>query len=57
MELGKKQTLYIVKNVKFGVYLAEENDPDAAEKVLQNNVDPDAERQSINSFVKEVISK
>ena len=34
MELGKKQTLYIVKNVKFGVYLAEENDPDAAEKVL-----------------------
>ena len=24
----------IVKNVKFGVYLAEENDPDAAEKVL-----------------------
>ena len=29
----------------------------AAEKVLQNNVDPDAERQSINSFVKEVISK
>ena len=34
MELGKKQTLYIVKNVKFGVYLAEENDPQAAEKVL-----------------------
>ena len=34
MELGKKQTLYIVKNVKFGVYLAEENDPDAVEKVL-----------------------
>ncbi len=29
----------------------------AAEKVLQQNVDSDAERQSINSFVKEVISK
>ncbi len=29
----------------------------AAEKVLQNQVDSDAERKSINSFVKEVISK
>ena len=34
MELGKIQELYIVKQVKFGVYLAEENLPDAAEKVL-----------------------
>ncbi len=34
MELGKIQELYIVKQVKFGVYLAEENLPDASEKVL-----------------------
>ena len=29
----------------------------AAEKVLQGNIDADAERQSINAFVKEVIDK
>ena len=29
----------------------------AAEKVLQDNIDADAEKQSINSFVKEVIDK
>ena len=34
MELGKEQSLYIVKTVSFGVYLAEENDPAAVEKVL-----------------------
>lgn len=34
LELGKKQTLYIVKKVEFGVYLAGENRPDAEERVL-----------------------
>ena len=34
MELGRKQLLYMVKQTSFGVYLAEENDPEASEKVL-----------------------
>ena len=29
----------------------------AAEKVLESKIDSDAEKQSINSFVKEVINK
>ena len=34
MELGRKQLLYLVKTTNFGVYLAEDNDPNADEKVL-----------------------
>jgi len=34
MELGRKQLLYMVKQTSFGVYLAEDNDPEASEKVL-----------------------
>ncbi|MBQ9065095.1 MAG: RNA-binding protein [Blautia sp.] len=34
MELGRKQLLYMVKKTDFGVYLAEEDDRDASEKVL-----------------------
>ena len=34
MILGRKQPLYMVKRTNFGVYLAEENNPDASEKVL-----------------------
>lgn len=34
LQLGKKQTLVVVKEVDFGVYLAEENTKNADEKVL-----------------------
>lgn len=34
LQLGKKQTLVVVKEVDFGVYLAEENTKNAEEKVL-----------------------
>lgn len=34
IELGKKQTLFVVKSVDFGVYLAENMDADASERVL-----------------------
>ena len=29
----------------------------AAEKVIQDEIDPEVERQSLSSFIKEVISK
>ena len=34
IELGKKQTLTIVKSVEFGVYLAEDKNADAENRVL-----------------------
>ena len=34
IELGKKQTLLVVKKVEFGVYLAENMDADAKDRVL-----------------------
>jgi F-type H+-transporting ATPase subunit b len=69
IEEGKRQSAQLLENAKHDmemqkVKMMEEMRSEivdtaiaAAEKVLQNNVDPDAERQSINSFVKEVISK
>lgn len=45
LEPGKKETLYLVKKVEFGVYLAQENRPDVEEKVLlpKKEVAPDAQ--------------
>jgi len=66
---GKKQSAQLLENAKHDMEMQKAKMMEemrseivdtaiaAAEKVLQNNVDPDAERQSINSFVKEVISK
>ena len=34
IELGKKQTLTVVKTVEFGIYLAENRDADAKNRVL-----------------------
>ena len=34
IELGKKQTLFIVKSVEFGVYLAEDMHADTKHQVL-----------------------
>ncbi len=66
---GKKQSAQLLENAKHDMEMQKakmmeemrseivETAISAAEKVLQNNVDSDAERSSINSFVKEVISK
>ena len=44
MELGRKQLLYLIKKTSFGVYLAEDNDPEAKDRVLlpAKQVPPDA---------------
>ena len=34
IELGKKQTLTVVKTVDFGIYLAEDKNADAENRVL-----------------------
>ncbi|MBQ6217162.1 MAG: F0F1 ATP synthase subunit B [Erysipelotrichaceae bacterium] len=69
IEEGKRQSAQLLENAKHDMEMQKAKMMEemrseivdtaiaAAEKVLQNNVDPDAERQSINSFVKEVISK
>jgi len=69
IEEGKRQSAQLLENAKHDMEMQKARMMEemrseivdtaiaAAEKVLQNNVDPDAERQSINSFVKEVISK
>ncbi|MBQ1482859.1 MAG: F0F1 ATP synthase subunit B [Erysipelotrichaceae bacterium] len=66
---GKKQSAQLLENAKHDMEMQKakmmeemrseivETAISAAEKVLQDNVDSDAERSSINSFVKEVISK
>ena len=69
IEEGKRQSAQLLENAKHDMEMQKAKMMEemrseivdtaiaAAEKVLQNNVDPDAERQSINSFVKEVNSK
>ena len=69
IEEGKRQSAQLLENAKHDMEMQKAKMMEemrseivdtaiaAAEKVLQNNVDPDAERQSISSFVKEVISK
>ena len=66
---GKKQSAQLLENAKHDMEMQKakmmeemrseivETAISAAEKVLQDNVESDAERSSINSFVKEVISK
>ena len=69
IEEGKRQSAQLLENAKHDMEMQKAKMMEemrseivdtaiaAAEMVLQNNVDPDAERQSINSFVKEVNSK
>jgi len=69
IEEGKKQSAQLLENAKHDMEMQKtkmmeemrseivDTAISAAEKVLQSKVDGEAERQSINSFVKEVISK
>ncbi|MBQ2232521.1 MAG: ATP synthase F0 subunit B, partial [Erysipelotrichaceae bacterium] len=69
IEEGKKQSAQLLENARHDMELQrtkmmEEMRSEivdtaitAAEKVLESKIDSDAEKQSINSFVKEVINK
>lgn len=69
IEEGKRQSAQLLENAKHDMEMQKakmmeemrseivDTAISAAEKVLQSKVDEEAERQSINSFVKEVISK